>query len=334
MIRGAEKNYIPDEVVFKTKPQISLDLIDRAKANGIQVEAWTADELYGRDGAFLDGLDQRKEAFVVEIPPNAHVWLTKPNVLRKPSNNRKGRPQTYPRLARRDAKPSEVRNLAKYSPSFTKQAAQKYKISDSTRGAEVWEIQRHTCWRKTKTSGLVSRQCTLIVARNVLTDEVKYFLSNRVAGRGGWTFRRILRVAFGRWPVECCFREAKEELGLDHFECRGWRCIHRHLLVTILSQLFCAQTRQKLSPSEDVFSGELLTMEQVRRATDVMIASLGMGRRDREAKFAKEACRGAYYAGRNAAAAKSHHKTRRKRLKDLGINPDKIKSVDVSRPER
>jgi hypothetical protein len=37
--------------------------------------AWTADELYGRDGAFLDGLDERGEAFVVEIPPNAHVWL-------------------------------------------------------------------------------------------------------------------------------------------------------------------------------------------------------------------------------------------------------------------
>jgi hypothetical protein len=66
--------------------------------------------------------------------------------------------------------------------------------------------------------------------------------------------------------VEDCFRETKEELGLDHFECRGWRCIHRHLFVTILSQLFCARVRQQLSPSDDVLSGELLTMEQVRRA--------------------------------------------------------------------
>ena len=57
-------------MVFKTKPQIALDLIDRAQANGIEVMAWTADELYGRDGAFLDGLDERGQAFVVEIPPN------------------------------------------------------------------------------------------------------------------------------------------------------------------------------------------------------------------------------------------------------------------------
>jgi hypothetical protein len=40
------------------------------------------------------------------------------------------------------------------------------------------------------------------VARNVLTGEVKYFLSNRVPGRYGWTLRMILRIAFGRWPSE------------------------------------------------------------------------------------------------------------------------------------
>jgi len=55
----------------------------------------------------------------------------------------------------------------------------------------------------------------LIVARNVLTGEVKYFLSNRVPGErnpitGQWiTLRWLLRVAFGRWSIESCFREGK-----------------------------------------------------------------------------------------------------------------------------
>jgi len=57
--------------------------------------AWTADELSGRDGAFLDGLDERKEADVIEIPPDAHVWLTKPKVLKKPPQNSHGRPKKY-----------------------------------------------------------------------------------------------------------------------------------------------------------------------------------------------------------------------------------------------
>jgi SRSO17 transposase len=307
-------------------------LIDRAKGNGIEVMAWTADELYGRDGAFLDGLDEQGEAFVVEIPPNAHVWLTKPKVLRKPPPNGKGRPKKYPRLRKRDQKPSEVQNLAKYSPAFREQTPQRYRIKDTHRGSEVWEIRWQTCWRKTHTGQLVSKQCTLVVARNVLTGETKYFLSNRVPGRDGWTLRKILRVAFGRWPVEDCFREAKEELGLDHFECRGWRCIHRHLYVTILSQLFCARVRQQLSPTDDVLSGELLTMEQVRRAINVFLSAMDLPPRYREQRYQDEGDRQAYYARRNAQASKSHRKTRRKRLADLGIDPEKIKSVPPKKP--
>ena len=304
-----------------------MDLIDRAIANGIRVMGWTADELYGRDGAFLDGLDERGEAFVVEIPSNAHVWLTKPKVLKTPPPNRVGRPRKYPRLRKRDQKPSEVQNLAKHSPAFREQRPQRYRIQDTHRGSEVWEIRWETCWRKTHTGKLVSKQCTLIVARNVLTGETKYFLSNRVPGRDGWSLRKILRVAFGRWPVEDCFREAKEELGFDHFECRGWRCIHRHLYVTILSQLFCARVRQQLSPAEDVLSGELLTMEQIRRAANVFISSLGLPPRCRERMYHDEVDRQTYYARRNAQASKSHRKTRNKRLAELGIDPEKIKSV-------
>jgi len=302
-------------------------LIDRTRGNGLKVMAWTADELYGRDGAFLDGLDERGEAFVVEIPPNARVWLRKPKVLRKPPPNGRGRPQKYPRLRRRDQKPNEVQNLAKYSPAFRQQTPQRYRIQDTQRGSEVWEIRWEHCWRKSHTGKLVSNQCTLIVARNVLTNETKYFLSNRVPGRDGWSLRKLLRVAFGRWPVEDCFREAKEELGLDHFECRGWRCIHRHLYVTILSQLFCARVRQQLSPTEDVLSGELLTTEQVRRAANVFVGALGLPRRCRERLYQHEVDRQSYYARRNSQAAKSHRKTRNKRIAELGIDPHKIKSV-------
>lgn len=173
----------------------------------------------------------------------------------------------------------------------------------------------------------MSNQCTLVVARNVLTGEIKYFLSNRVPGRDGWTLRKILRAAFGRWPIEDCFREAKEELGLDHFECRNWHCIHRHLFLTILSQLFCARVRRELTPSEDVLSGELLTIEQVRRAVNVVVSTMTLPPHARHRHYHNEANRQSYYARRNAAAAKSHRKKRHRQLAEIGIDPDKIKSV-------
>lgn len=323
--------------MFQTKPQIALDLVDRARGNGIRVKAWTFDELYGRDGQFLDGLDDRGEAFVGEVPPNFHLWLSKPVVLRKqPQNQGKtGRRAKYPRLTRRPAPPCEVQNLARYSPGFREQKAQKYRLKDTCHGPEVWEIKWHTCWRKTHTrgscrqrqSGLVSRQGTLIVARNVLTGETKYFFSNRVPGRDGWTLRDLLCVAFGRWQVEACFREVKEELGWDHFECRGWRCIHRHLYVTILSGLFCARVRQQLSPSNKVISGELLTMEQVRRAADVFLAAIDLPPPPRRHRYEAKLNRQHYHHRRNAAASRSHRKTRLQQLHRLGIDPDQIKSV-------
>ena len=127
-------------------------------------------------------------------------------------------------------------------------------------------------------------------------------------------------------------REAKEELGLDHFECRGWRCVHRHLYVAVLSQLFCARVRQQLSAAEDVLSGELLTMEQVRRAANVFVGSIRLPPRCREPLYQEETERQIYDARRNAQASKSHRKTRNKRFAKMGIDPDKIKSVSPKTP--
>lgn len=174
---------------------------------------------------------------------------------------------------------------------------------------------------------MISNQCTLIVATNVLTKETKYFLSNRVPGRKGWTLRKILRVAFGRWPVEDCFREAKEELGLDHFECRSWHGIHRHLYLTILSHLFCARVREKFSKNDDVMSGELLTTEQVRRAMNLYLDTLDMPQRHRQAKRQTEIEHQHYYQSRNAQATQSHRKKRHEKLAALGIDVASIKSL-------
>lgn len=305
-------------------------------ADGITVKAWTFDELYGRDGKFLDGLDERKQAFVGEVPPDFRMWTRKPTVLRKaPRNTRrkgKGRNMKYPRLAARDAKAYQVRSLAKHSPGLARQTPQRYRVRDSHKGPEIWEVRWHVCYRRTQDGRLVSSQCTLIVAENVRTGEVKFFVSNRVPGRGGWTLRELLRVAFGRWKVEACFREAKEELGWDHFECRGWGCVHRHMIVTIVAQLFCARVRHKLCASEIVTDAERLTLEQVRRVADVVVRCLGLPRRLARKEYEAELARIAYHQRRNAEASRCHRKKRIADYLAMGIDPDRIKSVEPKSP--
>ena len=296
-------------------------MIDRALGNGIQVSAWTFDELYGRDSKFLDGLDDRNQAFIAEIPSDTHVWTSKPNVIRKPSTKTgRGRPKKIPRVARQ--RPAcEVRNLVRYSRKFQEQSWQRYRIKDTEHGPEVWEVKWLLVWRKTEDK-LPSKQQTLIVARNVRTGEMKFFLSNQVVGRNRVTLRWLLRVAFSRWTIEACFRVAKEELGMDHFEVRGWRCIHRHYYVTALSYLLCSRIRQNLDKDH---SGEL-TVEQVRRAWNAYLAHHHLPPPLRDEAFEKELDDQLYYQRRNAQANKSHTKTRIKLYLELGIDVGRIKS--------
>ena len=180
-------------MVFRTKPQIGLELIDRAWPTGC-VKAWVFDEGYGRDTAFLDGLEQRGQVFVGEVPTSFHGWLKKPRVLRRGRSRRRGRKKSYPRLAARNRHCSEVKNLVRYSPVFRKQKWQRYRIKDTEHGPEVWEVKWAKFWRK-GVDGLPGRRHCLIVARNVLTGEVKYFVSNRVP-QGAWHLAPVV-VACG-----------------------------------------------------------------------------------------------------------------------------------------
>lgn len=294
------------------------------------MSAWTFDELYGRDGKFLDSLEDRGQVFVGEIPVDFHGWMRRPKVLAKvPENKGLGRPKDYPRLAK-GYHSSEVRNLAQHSPVFRKQSWQRYRVKDTDKGPQVWEVKWAPFWRKGP-EGLPTRRHCLIVARNVLTDELKYFLANRLPGEqnpvtGEWiTLRGLLRVAFGRCSIESCFREGKEELGLDHYEVRGWRCVHRHFYLTQLSHLFCARVRQKyddLSAEE----ADRISVEQVRSAMNVYLDTADLPTPARKKRFEDELYKQQYYQRRNRQARMSHTKTRHGQFAALGIDVTGIKS--------
>lgn len=310
---------------FRTKPQIGLTLIDQALANGIRVAAWTCDELYGRDRKFLDGLQDRGQTFVAEVPVDFHGWVQKPIVLRRglKQSRKKGRRKQYPQAARRPMS-CEVRNLLRYSPVFQKQSWQRYRIKDTNKGPEVWEVKWEVFWRKGG-DGLPHHRHCLIAARNVLTREVKYFVANVVPGERGATLRWLLRVAFGRCWVERCFREAKDELGLDHYQVRGWRCVHRHFYVTQLSHLFCARVRQQYDAPGNQ-SADRLTIEQVRSATNTWLSAADLKPAARRQRYQDELDKQRIRQQRNRQSCKSHTKTRIALLHTLGIDPDHIKS--------
>lgn len=326
-----KKTHIPDDVVFRTKPQIAQTEIERSLAHDIQVAAWTFDEAYGRDPKFLDFLDQRDQTFVGEVPANFRGWLRTPVVLRRAPKNapRRSRRRKYPRVGRKTPT-CEVQDLVRYSPVFRRQKWQRFHIKESQKGPVVWEVKWARFYRQTA-EGLPSEAACLIVARNVLNpDEIKYFVANEVPQTNPQspkaakandekqvTVTWLLWVAFRRWPVEQCFRESKKELGMDHFEVRGWRCIHRHYYLTQLTHLFCARIRQEYAATPEV--GQL-TVQQVRRAVNTWLETADLSPAARQRRFELEEKTLRYHQRRNEQARKSHTKTRTEQLAAMDIH--------------
>jgi len=244
---------IPPDVLYRRKTMIALEQISRALANGVRVAAWTFDELYGRDGEFLDRLEALGQNYVGEVPSNFTGWLQEPRVLQKPTpqmQRKLGRKRRFPRLARKALPACEVKNLLTYSRVFQKQPWKRYRVKDGENGPIVWEIKHATFYRKQGKhgrDGLPGPAHSLMVARNVLEpDKIKFFLSNLVLGSGEVTLDRLLWIGFSRFPIERCLEVGKRDLGMDHFEVRSWRAIHRHLYISQVSQLFCARVHQRL----------------------------------------------------------------------------------------
>ena len=210
---------IPDEVTYRPKWQIALDLLDRTMANGVGLKYLTADEGYGRFAPFRAGVDERGLVYVVETDCSQWGWT--PQTLRK---NRAAAPRRVDQLWKRGG------------PSWAL-----FHIKNTGNGPVVWEV-RATRFvpREDQRPGT---ECWLLVARNVLDGKVKYLLSNAPADT---PLQVLLHVAFSRWHIERVFEDGKGEIGLDHFEVRQYRSIMRHLVLSMVSLLFLMRETQRL----------------------------------------------------------------------------------------
>ena len=234
---------IPDDVEYRPKWQIALDLHDRACSNGVEFEWLGFDEGYGGKPAFLRELDARGQVFVAEVPTTFSGWVCEPKVTDRPFRRNKGRRRKTPRVVAGSRSTSTVKNILDYSPSMRDQPWVRFHVKDGEKGPVIWEV-KHTQITVKDENDLPGMRLHLIVARNVLDlNEVKFFVSNALPNTPVQT---MLLVAFSRWRVERCFQDQKQEVGLDQWEGRRWLGLKRHLILTSISYLFLARVRERL----------------------------------------------------------------------------------------
>lgn len=236
--------HIPDEMVYRPKWQIALELFDRARANGVSFAYLIFDEGYGGKPEFLRQLDAREQSYVAEVPRTFTGWLHAPYVTDRPYHRHgRGRGRAIPRLGAGAAPAHSVENHLNWSPDLKDQDWTRWRIKDTQKGPMVWET-KHVLLTPKDENGLPAEPLHLIVARSVRDIlAVKYFVSNAPHET---PVKELLHVAFSRWRVERCFEDQKTELGFDHFEGRSYLGLKRHQAITAVSHLFLSETQQEL----------------------------------------------------------------------------------------
>jgi SRSO17 transposase len=234
---------IPAEMTYRSKWQIGLELYDRAIGNGLRFDWITFDEWYGGKPAFLRGLSARGQRFVGEVPRNFVGWLKPPRVVTRPfRRGGRGRGRKVPRLVSGSPPARRVDELLR-QPELRDQPWRRWRIKDGEKGPMVWETKHYQFTPKGE-DGLPGEQMHLIVAHDVLDpDQVKFFVSNAPPEA---PIQTMLVVGFSRWNVDRCFEDHKGEVGLDHYEGRVYLGLKRHLILSAISYLFLARTRQRL----------------------------------------------------------------------------------------
>jgi len=236
--------HIPDEMEYRPKWQIALELYERARENGVSFAYLTFDEGYGSKPEYLRQLDARGQRYVAEVPRSFTGWLEAPQVTERPYHKHgQGRGRATPRLVAGSTPAHSVEYHLNWTPPLKDQAWKRWRVKDSQKGPVVWET-KHVMLVPKDEQGLPDKPLHLIVARNVRnTCEVKFFLSNALPET---PVAELLHVGFSRWHVERCFEDQKTELGFDHFEGRSYVGLKRHQAITAVSHLFLSETHQEL----------------------------------------------------------------------------------------
>jgi SRSO17 transposase len=233
---------IPDEVLFREKWKISLDLIDAALAAGVRQHVVLADPGYGDTGEFREGLSQRNLCYVVGVKGDLVVWPpeSKPTCRRTKGP---GRPPTRHRDER-------------HPPVSSAQLALKLKFREVRwrEGSRGWQSSRFAAARirtaHRHQNGLPpgDEQWLLCQWPDGEKTPTKYWLSTLPKDT---SLSALVRFAKLRWRVERDYQEMKQEVGLDHFEGRSWRGFHHHATLCAVAHAFLALRRALFPPEEE-----------------------------------------------------------------------------------
>lgn len=249
---------VPDEVEFLTKNEIALTQLEDAVNSGIKAVV-LADAGYGHDSKFRDGITNLGLQYAVGIQSTgSKLWPPDVDPLPAPSYSGKGRPPVYGRRAP-GHEPLTPKEIAANLPDqayrqVTWREGEKGKMR--SRFARVRVQSAHRDYDHPKTS---RAEWLLIEWPKGEKEPTKYWLSTLPEKT---SIERLVKTVKGRWRIERDYQELKDEVGLDHYEGRGWRGFHHHATLCIAAYAFLMKERL-FSPTGEADPEPVIELQDV-----------------------------------------------------------------------
>ena len=236
---------VPEEIGFKTKPEIALEQIRAAYQAGLPRGVVLMDAGYGANTQLRMDISALGLTYVAGILPNTTVWAPGTEPLRPKNWSGQGRP---PKLIRRDGnhRPVSVKELALNLPARAWRTIKWREGSAEPLSSRFARIRVRAAHRDYNLSKSRPEEWLLIEWPKGDNEPAKYWLSTlpeKIA------FNHLVDLTKLRWRIERDYQDLKQEVGLGHFEGRGWRGFHHHATLCIAAYGFLISERETIPPS-------------------------------------------------------------------------------------
>ena len=236
---------VPEGIGFETKPEIALGQIRQAQAEGVPPGVVLGDAGYGVETAFRAAIAGLGLTYVLGVQSSAGLWPPGETPLPVPPYGGRGRPPTRVRRAP-GHEPVSAKKLAESLPARAWRSITWREGSRTALTSRFAAVRVRPAHRDQKRSEPWPEEWLLVEWPKGATEPAKYWLSNLPPRTA---LKDLVHIAKARWLIERDYQELKQEIGLGHYEGRGWRGFHHHASLCIAAYGFLMAERCLFPPA-------------------------------------------------------------------------------------
>jgi SRSO17 transposase len=197
---------LPDDLVFRTKGQLAIDLLTEVFTGGLRLDFVCGDEVYGSCTPLREYLEARGQGYVLRVPSNFHLTLS--------------------RGVKLTCQQAAARFLA---------GGRRWEVRSAGKGS------KGVRWYGWAWVATISARHYLLIRRHRMTGELAFHYCHVPEGQP-LSLSRLVRAAGLRWPAEENFQFGKGCFGLDQSQVRRYTAIARHTVLVMAALAICAIT--------------------------------------------------------------------------------------------